>query len=145
MKTLAICLIALVSVLPKSDAAEQEGAEGVKYQCLAQTDDKAKRWITVLEGVEIENVSFENLTLEEAISYINNKTLGGKEGGFINLIIREPVKEKNITIKGDALTYAKAVDEICIQSGRSWQIEINDISGAPILVITQKGQQGGAE
>jgi len=107
-----------------------------------QADAKAKRVIAQLEKIEIDDVSFEKLSASEAMDYLTKKVVGVKGGGAINFVIRGADEEKKVGIKRKSLNFAQAVDDICVQSGRLWKIDFNEVSGAPILVITIKnGQQ----
>ena len=146
MKTLVTYGIILMITLPRMGAVEQQDDNRADYQRLEQTDDKAERMISQLEDIEIDDVSFEKLSVAEAIGYLNKKVVGENGGGVINLVIRGADEPKSVGITRKNLTFAKAVDEICRQSGRVWKIEFNEATGAPILVIKNKnGQQAVGE
>jgi hypothetical protein len=124
--------------LPRVGALDPQGNSATQYHRLRQADAKAKRVISQLEKIEIDDVSFEKLSTSEALGYLTKKVVGAKGGGVINFVIRGADGEKKVGIKRKSLNFAQAVDEICIQSGRVWKIDFNEVSGAPILVITIK-------
>ena len=82
-------------------------------------------------------VSVEGVSAGEALAYLNDKVVGDQGGGVINFVIRgREVSDKSVTLKADKMNYAQAVDEICAQTGRQWQIEVDESSGVPVLVLT---------
>ena len=124
--------------MPQVGAVEPQGNSVAQYHRLGQADSKAKRVIAQLERIKIDDVSFEKLSTTEALDYITKKVVGAKGGGVINFAIKGADEEKKVGIKRKSLNFAQAVDEICIQSGRVWKINFDEISDAPILVITIK-------
>jgi hypothetical protein len=142
MKTFCTYCIVLVLTLPRLGAEVLKNADRADNPRLEQTDDKTKRVIAQLEGIKIDDVSFDQLTTSEAMSYLTKKIVGEKGGGVINFVIRGDDDAHRIGIKLKGLNFAQAVDEICRQSGKVWLIDFNEISGAPVLVIKNKnGQQ----
>ena len=135
------CCLVLLLTLPRLGAEETTDHARATYQRLEQTDDKAKRVIDRLEDIKIDEVSFENLTAAEAVGYLTQRVVGDKGGGLINFVIRGADQAKRVGITSGSLTFAKAVDEICRQSGRVWMIDFNETSGAPVLVIKNKNSQ----
>jgi hypothetical protein len=142
MKTFATYWIVLMLTVPRLGAEVPKNDDRADNPRLEQTDDKTKRVIAQLEGIKIDNVSFEKLTTSEAMDYLTQKVVGEKGGGVINFVIRGGDLAHRIGIKRKGLNFAQAVDEICRQSGRVWMIDFNEASGAPVLIIkNKKGQQ----
>ncbi len=128
---------------PQPEAEEPKDDARANDQRLEQTDDKAKRVIAQLENIEVDDVSFEKLTTAEAMGYLTKKVVGNKGGGVIHFVIRGADQAKRVGITSKSLTFAKAVDEICRQSGRVWRIDFNETSGAPFLVFINKKDPSG--
>lgn len=114
------------------------------YLRLKEKGEKENGVVAQLEKIRIENVSIQGLSVSEAFEYLRKKVVGDKEGGVINLVIRGSDRNnRKSTIRKKNMTYAEAVDAICVQTGWSWGIDFNELSGAPILVLTKtnNGQQ----
>ena len=142
MKTFATYCIALMLTLPRLEAEVPKDDDRAHNPRLEQTDDKTKRVIAQLEGIKIDDVSFEQLATAEAMGYLTKRVVGEKGGGVINFVIRGADQTKRIGIKSKSLNFAQAVDEICRQSGSVWMIDFSETSDAPVLVIKKKnGQQ----
>lgn len=113
MKTFANYCIVLMLTLPRLGAEVPKNDDRAYNPRLEQTDDKAKRVIAQLEGIKIDDVSFERLTTSDAMGYLNKKIVGEKGGGAINFVIRGSDEAHKIVIKIKGLNFAQAVDEIC--------------------------------
>ena len=145
MKKPLYYILALLFLMPVIDATPKAPKLVEKYQGLGSADKKERVVIAQLEKISIEKLAIRDLTPHEALDYLRKKIVGNKGGTVINLVIRgSQAAEKKIAIKKEEMNYAEAVDEICKQVGWRWEIDFNESSGAPILVLTTKRnvQQG---
>ena len=122
--------------------------EQIGYRNLEKTDAEAARVVQRMESFEIRGVAIIGEDVIDALEALRIKAVGDKRAGVINYLIRGSLDGQKVTIKADKIIYAKAIDEICRQTGRVWTIEFIDRLGGPSLVIKQatkqdKGQQAG--
>ncbi len=154
MKTPLVGLLVASFLMPGVGGNEIPSDEAAEYRRLVPGDEKAHQVIAVLEKILIDDISFHDLSVFDALNYLNRKVVGEMGGGGINFVIRPGERrdagredeEGRIGITRMTMSFAHAVDEICVQAGMEWNIEFNEIGGAPILVLgtRNEGQHGGA-
>ena len=138
---LRLLFAALLLVTPLAAADKAADGKG-KYSKLKAADKKEREIIENMEGIKIDGVEILDLTASEALYYLRVKVVGEEGGGIINTVIRGAEKgRKKATIKKESVSFARAVDEICVQTGWQWAIDFNEISGTPILVLTNNNDQ----
>ena len=146
MKAYLGCVLVLSLNLAAIHAEERSGKTVDAYRQLKQGDKKAQSVIARLEKIKIGNVSIEGLSADRALEYLRDKVVGGKGGGVINFVIRGvETSNSKVTLQADKMNYAKAVDEICAQTGRQWHIDVDESSGVPLLVLTWRNGQPAAK
>lgn len=134
----AICCVVLEITFSRVEAGDLPPGDKAKYHQLLSTNGKAEQVISQLEKIQIDEITFEKLSAAEALKYITKRIVPNQGGGVINSVIRGADETKNVGIRSKRMNFAQAVDEICVQSGRVWSIDFNEVSGVPILVLSMK-------
>ena len=144
MKTLIHFGVTLSILISHLYAGAQQFEEKARYRNLEKTDAQAARVVERLESFRLPGVTISGEDVIDALETLRSKVAGDKRAGVINYVIRGSVDGQKVTIKADNISYAKVVDAICTQTGRTWTIEFMDRLGVPSLVIKEgKGQQPG--
>ena len=144
MKTLIQCGLAICLLILHLHAGDPPANVKDEYRRLEKITDRAGAIVEQLQAIKLQGVTIEGVAPSAALEALRKKVVGETGGGVINFVIRGSERGQRVTIKSDKTTYAQAIDQICVQSGRAWSIEFNEDAGTPILIIKEaKGQQGG--
>lgn len=105
-----------------------------------------------LEALAVPELDLPEQPFTAAINSLQQRYAKGKAGGVINLIVKGPVTaqpgpatlqpaaqesvpaEKMVSLHAKNLSFAAAIDSLCVQAGCEWWIEAND-EEVPLLVI----------
>ncbi|MBN8460902.1 MAG: hypothetical protein J0M04_23985 [Verrucomicrobia bacterium] len=101
-----------------------------------------------IEALSVPTIDLPKQSPTDAIATLQQLYAGGKAGGVINWTMKEPSGtkpaektepiEKTVSLRAKNLTFAAAIDNICVQADCEWWIDLDDEKGPPRLVIRQR-------
>lgn len=134
----------------------REKPSSLEYHAI-KDDYKAKAAVVEkLDKIILTKLNITNLSLREAISKLQKiEQQDRPKSRVINFVIRKPKivavdddpfggpppknnkPPKKLTLVSESLSFAKALDKLCLDAGHLWAISFDD-RGLPVLVITPK-------
>lgn len=140
MKVLSIFFLGLALIIPVWAEGEVHRGEIPEFRKLARIDKEVERVIVQLHEVRFADLKLDEPSVLSALGELNRLGAGEREGGVVNFMVRGVDKGGRLRINAKGLSFAQVIDEICVQAGRSWYIEINEVSGAAMLVLTKMAE-----
>lgn len=101
-----------------------------------------------IEALSAPTIDLPKQYLTDAIATLQQIYANGKTEGVINWIVKGPAglepapktepMEKAVSLRAKSLTFAAAIDNLCVQADCEWWIDLDDEEGPPLLVIRQR-------
>jgi hypothetical protein len=104
-----------------------------------------------LEAITVPEIDLPKQLFSAALDSLQQRYSNGKSGGVINFIVRGPANgppavsgsdraENSVSLQAKNLSFAGAIDALCVQAGCEWWLESNTES-PPLLVIRRRNEQ----
>lgn len=119
------------------------------YESFLGCSASARAVLQQIEALSVPTIDLPKQSLTDAIATLQQIYANGKTGGAINWVVKGPTSleptaktepmEKAVSLRAKGLTFAAAIDNICVQADCEWWIDLDDEEGPPRLVIRQRG------